>query len=416
MSSQFVAPQMSSLPSRSSSASVVSPGFALRSGAFTSSDLSDLDAIQGFLIAELARATRATDAEIQTVAHRLAVEIDRVCCRSERIQSSGEVRSWALNLANQRLERLLSYYRAGTAQGRADLHSTLSAMVYRYVTCARQGVSFQARRTLIDDFLQNFYLWSLEAFRRENQLDGTFTPRRPLEMAEFLMFVEQYAKRRIGLRGQRSQQLIVLRAQSFAKRQPPEMALDIEQAAGSSRPDEDDRHHTGSQIQQVREQMVAEAHDPAEAVLRERVISQLMDYLAERGQTECANYLSLRLQDLSAPEIDQILSLTPRQRDYLQQRFRYHITRFALMHHWQLVHQWLEADLDQRLGMSAPLWEKFLAELSEGERQLLVYKQAHLDDRTIARKLRWTAKQLQMRWFALLARAWEVRNDGQGLV
>ncbi|MBD2102865.1 hypothetical protein H6F94_18585 [Leptolyngbya sp. FACHB-261] len=386
-----------------------------RSGAFYNPNLSDADAVQSLLRTEFQQQTRAAAGDVEAIVGRLTVEVLRVCERSERIQNSGEVRVWSLDLARQRLHRILNYYRSGATRGRVDLHSTLSAMVYRYVALSRKHVGFQARRTLIEDFLQSFYVEALNVFRRENHLEASYCPRSLLELSEFLAFVEQYAKRRIGLRGGRSQQLIVLRAQSFAKRQPPELTLDIEQAAGASRYDEDDRYNTGSQIQQVREQMVAEADDPAEAVLRERVIAELISYLSERGQEQCVNYLTLRLQDLSVPEIDGMLGLTPRERDYLQQRFRYHITRFALVHHWQLVHQWLEADLDQRLGMPTPVWEEFLKQLSEGERELLVFKQARLDDKAIARKLRWTAKQLQMRWFGLLARAWEVRNDGHGI-
>ncbi len=411
MTVESVPPQVSSSAAPLAPFTILTP----QSGPFQDPALSDFDAVQQLLICELQQQTRASAAGCQALAQRLAVEIVRICDRSERIRNSGQVRAWALSLAMQRFHRILTYYRAGATRGRADLHSTLSAMIYRYVASARKRVGFQARRILIEDFLQSFYVEALNVFRRENQLDGSHCPRALLELSEYLAFVEHYAKRRITLRDGRSQQLVVLRAQSFSKRQPPEIVVDIEQAAGANRHDDDDRYHMGSQLQQVREQMVADSQDPSEAVLRERVISELMAYLSERGQDQCADYLALRLQDLSAPEIDELLSLTPRERDYLQQRFRYHITRFALVHHWQLVHQWLEADLDQRLGMPTPLWEGFLAQLSENEQQLLHFKQSHLEDRAIARKLRWTPKQLQMRWFALLARAWEVRNDGKGI-
>jgi hypothetical protein len=119
---------------------------------------------------------------------------------------------------------------AGFPPGRVELHSTLSAIVYRYITPPQVQTSYQARLNLIEDFLQGFYVESLNAFRRENKLDSQFQPRTLLELAEYMAFSERYGKRRIPLPGRSSQQLIILRAQTFSKQQPPEFAVDIEQA------------------------------------------------------------------------------------------------------------------------------------------------------------------------------------------
>jgi hypothetical protein len=94
---------------------------------------------------------------------------------------------------------------------------------------------------------------------------------------------------------------------------------------------------------------------------------------------DCADYLILKLQDLAAPEIDDILGLTPRQRDYLQQRFKYHVEKFARSSHWQLVHQWLGAELDQKLGLKEPQWEAFVGQLDPMQQQLLSLKRAILE-------------------------------------
>ncbi len=74
-------------------------------------------------------------------------------------------------------------------------------------------LGFQARYSLIEDFLQSFYSESLKAFRRENELPDGYQPRTRLELAEYMAFTEQYAKRRISLPNGQNQQLIVLRAQ-----------------------------------------------------------------------------------------------------------------------------------------------------------------------------------------------------------
>ncbi len=102
-------------------------------------------------------------------------------------------------------------------------------------------------------------------------------------------------------------------------------------------------------IQQIREKMVANAVDPAEGVLRDRDITELIEYLQGQDQQACVDYLALRLEDMAAADIDDVLGLTSRERDYLQQRFKYHVEKFSQSHRWELVHQWLGADLDKKL-------------------------------------------------------------------
>jgi len=352
----------------------------------------------------------------KTVANRISLEVARICHKSDRIQSSGEIGSWQLTLARHRLSKCLSYYQLGSKQGRVELHSNLSVMIYRHVAAPQSQLSFAARYNLIEDFLQDFYAESLKAFRRENQLDAHYTPRTQLELAEYMAFTELYAKRRISLSNRNSQQLIVLRAQSFARRQPSETPLDIEQAVEFGRSEEAQEQNRSPAVQQLRARLISETTDPSEAVLRDRVVSELVQYLESQGHSDCADYLVLKLQDFAAPDIDDILGLTPRQRDYLQQRFKYHVEKFSRSSHWKLVHQWLGADLDQKLGMSTDQWESFRAQLDEQKQQLLSLKQAHKSDAEIAKTLRCTPKQVQKRWTGLLELAWKTRNspDGSG--
>lgn len=370
------------------------------------------ESLAEMLSSELRSEITHPSGSIEQLTGRIAAEVERICHKSGRIQSSGQMRSWQLSLARHRLQKCLTYYQLGSRRGRGELHSTLGSMVYRYVAPTRMQLGFQARYTLIEDFLQSFYSESLKALRRENELPETYQPKTRLELAEYMAFTEQYAKRRISLPGGQSQQLIVLRAQRFGQRQPLEVSVDIEQALESAKGEEAEAHNRSPIVQQLREQMVSDTVDSSEAVLRDRVITELVTYLEAEGQADCVDYLVLKMQDLSAPEIDEILGLTSRQRDYLQQRFKYHVEKFTLSKNWKLVHQWLGADLDQNLGLSTPQWHTFLGQLTPEQHQLLDLKRAHISDTDIAKSLKWTAKQVQKRWALLLEMARQVRNQG----
>ncbi len=348
------------------------------------------------------------------VAARLAAEVDRICHRSDRIQASGDIHHWQQALVRHRMERCLAYYEVGSRQGRIDLHSSLSAIVYRHVTPKESYLSFQGRYALIEDFMQTFYIEVLNAFRREHHLPATYTPRTQLELSEYMAFSEQYAKRRISLPGGHSQQLIVLRAQAFSRRQPAETSVDLGLVSDGAKSEDAETYARSSVVQQVRDKLKADAYDPGETVMRDRVITALMDYFKAQNQTDCIDYLVLKLEDCSAAEIDEILGLSPRQRDYLQQRFKYHVEKFAQQHEWELVHQWLGANLEASLGMTPEEWQGFLASLPTDQRRLIDLKrrQRDDDDDTLALALGWTNKKVHRTWSKLLKQAWNYRNQG----
>jgi hypothetical protein len=359
---------------------------------------------------EFQQSTKASEQNCHDVANRITTEVYRICHESKRIQASGSVESSALTLARHRLQQCLRYYQLGSSRGRVELHSTLSAIIYRYINPPKKQLSYQGRLTIIEDFLQSFYLEALNAFRRENQLGATYRPQTLLELAEYMAFTERYGKRRIPLPG-RQQQLIILRAQTFSQQQPPETSVDIEQAAEGSNNDGDGSWEEPA-IQQLRSTMATQTEpEPEEDTLRSVVITELMNYLEQRQQTDCADYFSLRLQDLSAQEIESILGLTPRQRDYLQQRFKYHLIRFALLHRWELVHEWLEASLHTNLGLTPQQWQTYTDQLDNKQQSLLELKQQGQPDEKIAKTLGLSMAQLQKRWFKILEQAWEIRNS-----
>ncbi|MBG1260323.1 heterocyst differentiation protein HetZ [Nostoc commune] len=369
-----------------------------------------VEVIFQLLSREFQQSTKASEQNCHDVARRITTEVYRICQESKRIQASGTVESSAMTLARHRLQQCLRYYQLGSNRGRVELHSTLSAIIYRYINPPQKQLSYQGRLTIIEDFLQSFYLEALNAFRRENQLGATYRPQTLLELSEYMAFTERYGKRRIPLPG-RQQQLIILRAQTFSQHQPPETSVDIEQAAEGSN-NEGDGCWEEPAVHQLRSTMATQAEpEPEEDTLRSVVVTELMNYLEERQQSDCADYFSLRLQDLSAQEIESVLGLTPRQRDYLQQRFKYHLIRFALLHRWELVHEWLEASLHTNLGLTPQQWQVYTAQLDNKQRSLLELKQQGQADEKIAKTLGLSMAQLQKRWFKILEQAWEIRNS-----
>ncbi|KPQ33108.1 MAG: hypothetical protein HLUCCA11_19515 [Phormidesmis priestleyi Ana] len=359
------------------------------------------------LFQELSRATPASKRNCQEVAARVVEEVQRICTESQRIQNSGDVEGWASDLASHRLKQIRRYVDFGSSKGRLELHSSLSAIVYRYMTPPQVQSSYQARVSLIEDFLQNFYVESINAFRRENSVAADYRPRSSLELAEYMAFTERYAKRRIPLSRGRSQQLIILRTQTFSKQQPPETTIDIQQAIEGG----DSEHPRTAPFQRLREELTtSEDTSDSESTVRERVIEQLMDYLVEKGQQDCADYFSLRLIDLPTHEIEEILEIDSRERDYLQQRFKYHLLKFSFAHNWELVHEWLGAELGRNLGLTPQQWEYFQTKITQTQAKILNLKQQGLSDLEISKTLDLTPTQLRKQWSKLLEQAWDIRN------
>jgi len=377
-----------------------------------------VEAIFQLLFSELRRSTNASEQNCREVAARITTEVTRICNQSKRIQDLGTVAAWANKLARHRLQKCLQYYDLRSTGARVELQSTLSAIVYRYITPSRTSSAYQRRLTLIEDFLQGFYVEALNAFRREGALcemaptNSDYSPRSLLELAEFLAFTERYAKRRIPLSGKNRQQLIVLRAMAFIQQQPPETLIDMEQVADSFVSDSLSSNLDEALVRQVGEIMlVQEQATNQQTQLRQSVIQELIAYLEERKQSECVQYFILRLNDSSTSEIEQVMNLTPRQRDYLQQRFKYHLIRFALLHEWELVHEWLEADLEKNFGLTPQQWQVFLFGLDPDQLTLLEWKQKKLSDQEIAQSLNWVINRIQKLWFKLLEKAWDIRNS-----
>lgn len=366
-----------------------------------------MDTLYERLFRELKESAPASRRNCREVATRIVEEVRRICTESQRIQNSGDVDSWADELADHRLRQIRKYIKLGSTKGRLELHSSLSAIVYRYMTPPQVQSSYQARVALIEDFLQNFYVESINAFRRENAVEATYRPRSSLELSEYMAFTERYAKRRIPLSRGRSQQLIILRTQTFSKQQPPETAIDIQQAIEGG---DSDQTRTAP-LQRLREELtIDESDEGSESTVRERVVEQLMDYLIAKGQQDCADYFSLRLIDLPTSEIESILGISPRERDYLQQRFKYHLLKFSFAHNWELVHEWLGAELGKNLGLTPQQWDYLQSKITQTQSKVLNLRQQNLSDSEISKALDITPTQLRKQWSKLLEQAWNIRN------
>lgn len=210
------------------------------------------------LFQKINRSTQASKRNCAEVASRIVCEVQRICAESQRIQDSGNVESWENDLADLRIQQIHRYFELGSYKGRLDLHSSLSAIVYRYMTPPQVQSSYRARISLIEDFLQNFYVESVNAFRREHDVAPDYRPRSLLELAEYMAFTERYAKRRIPLSRGRSQQLIILRTQTFSRQQPPETTIDIQQAIEGG----DAEHPRAAPLQRLREELTT-GEEPA---------------------------------------------------------------------------------------------------------------------------------------------------------
>mgnify|MGYP001802563110 CR=1 FL=1 len=128
----------------------------------------------------LKQAAKPSEKNCQTVVNRICDEVLRIVAESQRIQSSGDIRSWTFKLAHYRASQCIRYHRLGDQRARHELDSTLGALVYRYIAVPGTQISYQARLSLIEDFLNNFYHEAMNVFRQENQLAADYRPRRGL--------------------------------------------------------------------------------------------------------------------------------------------------------------------------------------------------------------------------------------------
>jgi len=300
-----------------------------------------------------------TDKARSAIARRLAAKIDRIFQYSPRMQRDPERHKKALGRHwIERMETCLSYKDCGHTLVRKSIVGMVCHYFSRNNGRFRSALGVKA--DLLEEFLQEFCIEALRAFRRESNLREPYRPTTRLERAEFFAFWDHYAKRSVHFsRG--SQTIARLRAQSFIKSRSEwrEVSVSFDTIDGAA---EDGLSASESGLlQRVRDEiseMPVEAQ--SEAIDAWGIVQALESWLEERGQQDCITYLRLRMEDAGVERIEAEMGLTKRQRDYLQQKFRYHADKFLVSDvHWRLAHSYLEASTDELLGLSESSWEEF---------------------------------------------------------
>ena len=72
------------------------------------------DILIQLLCQEMQAQVKAASGCVEAVAQRIAKEVKRICDKSSRIQTSGEIQSWQLTLSRHRLQKCLHYYQLGS--------------------------------------------------------------------------------------------------------------------------------------------------------------------------------------------------------------------------------------------------------------------------------------------------------------
>lgn len=120
-----------------------------------------------------------------------------------------------LEKGRNRVNQCLRYYRMGSRKGRIELHSILASLAFPYLFQAADSVKVQRLNTNrgilsqitkenltlepkqledIEDFLQTFYIETLDLFRNAYQLSCNYQPQTLLELSEYMAFTERYSQ------------------------------------------------------------------------------------------------------------------------------------------------------------------------------------------------------------------------------
>jgi hypothetical protein len=81
------------------------------------SDSLDLTQLSKILKTELDAELGKPNRLSYCVADRIAREVSRICEKSTRIQTSGEINNWLLTLGRHRIKKCMHYYHLGSRQG-----------------------------------------------------------------------------------------------------------------------------------------------------------------------------------------------------------------------------------------------------------------------------------------------------------
>lgn len=298
------------------------------------------------------------DREKVAVADRIAYRLERVYEKSDRLQKDPKQVEVLASKWAGKINQCLSYSDRGYLVVRKAIVNLVCHYFARGRNRSRSGLGVRA--DLLEEFLHDFAIDTLRVFRRESLANERFQPRSPLEQAEFFAFWEQYSRRPIRL-ARSSQSMARLRAQSFLKgrasdwREIP-VSFDVIDCPNDT--DGDNSLFKSGIARRVLEEIVDKAQD-VEWLDGQAIFEALVDWFNERSQPDCIEYLRLRMQDADVDLIEAKMGLSKKERDYLQQKFSYHVGKFCLSdRYWRLAHEWLNIAPEDHLGLDLSQWEE----------------------------------------------------------
>ncbi|MGL5064984.1 MAG: hypothetical protein ACRC62_33875 [Microcoleus sp.] len=314
---------------------------------------------------------------------RIEEEVDRMIAHGKAVKNGFITRE---GLIQFRLQQWQTYLECNTpARILFKLNTVLSSYIGAVVPVADQ-----------DDFCSRFLIETLRAFRREFAVEN-YTPKALLELAEFALFSQRYAQRRVPIV---KMQTILLRAYTWKKQcerineeikydgmlnefgvPTYESFLDKNTASTNSLP-------------------ATSTHDA------QQLINSLFEYFQSIGQPELVRYLTLRTANLQVSDIDAVMGLTVRERDYIQQRFVYHVGQWMGTKGCDLYHEYFGINPANGLGLSGDQW----AELKSQYHDIWSLKSRGVDDKSIGIRLGMSEGKVRREWRKMVQKAKVLRN------
>jgi hypothetical protein len=308
------------------------------------------------------------DKEKAAVADRIAYRLQRVYEKSDRIQKDPKQLEILASGWVGKINQCLSYSDYGYLIVRKAIVNLVCHYFSRGRVQSRSGLGVRA--DLVEEFLHDFAIDALRVFRRESLVNENYQPRTPLEQAEFFAFWEQYGRRSVRF-SRSSQSIARLRAQSFLKHRDNEwreipVSFDVIDCPSDT--DTDNSLFKSGIAHRVLEEIIDKSQD-VELLDGATVLAALVDWFKERSQPDCIEYLNLRMQDADVDVVEAQMGLSKKERDYLQQKFSYHVGKFCLSdRYWRLAHDWLNIAPEDHLGLDLSQWEELRRSVLQSQR------------------------------------------------
>lgn len=147
-------------------------------------------------------------------------------------------------------------------------------------------------------------------------------------------------------------------------------------------------------------------------VLRGTVTQEFAAYLEAEVDPVAARWLHLYLQGRSQEAIAKALKLPIKQVYRLREKISYHATRvFTLKTKPELVTTWLGTSLENSLGLTPEQWDRFWADLTLEQQQIVERLKGGDDIEAIAKDLNLKSNQIISEWIKLYLAAQALRNE-----